>query len=303
MPKLPTAKRAEIVSLLLKEMSLRDIARHTGVALNTVYKLVDDAGNACGFFHDRSVQNLRGNLYIQADELWAFIYIKAKRLHLAKSPPPGSGDVWTWLAMDQDSKLIISYHVSNSRDTEGASALMDDLSTRIEDRPQISTDGLAAYREAVWDAFGRKVDFTQIIKDFKKLEQNKKWKRKRKRKKPKKPPNLRKEVVIGSPDLEKASTSIIERLNSTFREESRRQSRKTRAHSKAFYRHLANTHLWVTHYNFCRVHSALKTTPAIAAGLDDTVRDFEWIVDLMDAVAPKPGPKPGTKYKPRKPKH
>ena len=95
MPKIPTAKRAEIVSLLLKEMSLRDIARHTGVSLNTVYKLVDDAGYASGFFHDKFVRNLKGDLYIEAVELWAFVYIKAKRLHLAKSPPPGSGDVWT----------------------------------------------------------------------------------------------------------------------------------------------------------------------------------------------------------------
>ena len=176
---------------------------------------------------------------------------------------------------------------------------MDDLSTRIDDRPQISTDALAAYREAVWDAFQEEVDFAQIIKRFNELEKNKKWKRKRKKKRLT-PSVVDKVSVIGNPDLEKAGTSIIERLNSTLREESRRFSRKTRAHSKAFHRHVSNVHLWAVHYNFCRVHSTLKMTPAIAAGLDDKIRDFEWIVQLMDAVAPKPGPKPGTRYRKRK---
>lgn len=169
MYKLPTEKRAQIVGMLVKGMSMRAISRLTGASINTVTKLMSDAADAAVAYHDEHVRGIRGYRNVQCDEIWGFIYAKQGNLQFAKAAPDHAGDTWTWTALDADSKLIISYRVG-SRDSENAMAFMDDLRRWVVDRIQLPTDGLKAYREAVDDAFGGDVDFAQIIKEYGKAE-------------------------------------------------------------------------------------------------------------------------------------
>ena len=192
--------------------------------------------------------------------------------------------------------------MSSERDGMAAIEFMDDLrESRLEDRPQISTDGLSAYVEAVEGAFGGDVDFAQVIKEYGKLPGDDNERRYS-------PPvctSVKKRHVEGDPDMSKVSTSYVERQNLSMRMGMRRFTRLTNAFSKRTERLVSALHLYFLHYNFCRVHKTLRVTPAMEAGIEDTVRDTDWIVGLIDAAAPprqKPGPKKGTKYKPRIPK-
>ena len=150
MNKLSTEKRAQIIGMMVEGMSMRAITRLTGTSLNTIAKLLTDAADA---YHDDRVRGIHGRRHIQCDEIWSFIYAKEAHVKFAKSAPPEAGDTWTFAALDSDSKLIVSYLIG-PRDGQTTLEFMDDLRTRIEDRPQISTDGLKAYREAVDEAFG-----------------------------------------------------------------------------------------------------------------------------------------------------
>ena len=166
MNRLSTAQRAQILGMLVEGMSMRAITRITGTSINTVTKLLSDAGEACAAYHDEHVRGLRGHRRIECDEIWSFVYAKERGVPHAKAAPEDAGDTWTFTAIDADSKLITSYLVSGERDGESALAFMDDLRARLEDRPQISTDGLSAYRGAVEGAFGGDVDFAQVIKEY-----------------------------------------------------------------------------------------------------------------------------------------
>lgn len=298
MNKLAKTKRAQILSMLVEGMSMRSITRLTGVSINTVAKLLNDAGNACANYHEEHVRGLTGHRRIECDEIWSFVYAKERTVERAKSAPTGAGDVWTWTAIDADDKLIVSYLVSEERDGQTALAVMDDLRERVEDRILLTTDGLSAYVEAVEAAFGGDVDYAQIIKEYGQRPAEKGQYRYS-------PPactRVRKRAVEGDPDLKEAGTSHVERHNLTMRMGMRRFTRLTNAFSKRVEKHTAMLSLYFVHYNFCRIHQSLKVTPAMAAGLDSTVRDCEWIVDLIDAAAPtprKPGPRPGTRYKAR----
>ena len=165
MNKLSTEKRVQIIGMLVEGMSMRAITRLTGASMNTVAKLLMDAADAAVAFHHEHTRGIGGRRHIQCDEIWSFIYAKEKAVPHAKAAPPVAGDVWTFTALDSDSKLIVSYLVG-PRDGQTAIAFMDDVSERITERPQISTDGLKAYREAVDLAFGGEVDFAQIIKEY-----------------------------------------------------------------------------------------------------------------------------------------
>ena len=164
MNKLSTAKRAQILSMLVEGMSMRSVTRVTGVSINTVTKLMNDAGSACAAYHDEHVREIRGHRRVECDEIWSFVYAKERAVVRAKAAPDGAGDVWTFTAIDADSKLILSYLVAGERDGETALAFMDDLRSRLDDRPQLTTDGLTAYLESVEGAFGGDVDFAQVIK-------------------------------------------------------------------------------------------------------------------------------------------
>ena len=295
MNKLSTAKRAQILSMMVEGMSMRAITRITGVSINTVAKLLTDAGSAAVAYHDEHVRGITGYRRIECDEIWSFVYAKERAIRGAKAAPDGAGDVWTWTALDADSKLITSYLVSEDRDGQAAIALMDDLRARLEDRCQISTDGLAAYKEAVEGAFGGDVDFAQVIKEYGKEpgEDNER------RYSPPVCTKVEKRRIEGNPNMRRASTSYVERHNLSMRMGIRRFTRLTNAFSKRLERHVAMLALYFLHYNFCRVHKSLRVTPAMEAGIEKTIRDCEWIVSLIDAAAPtpkRPGPKPGTRY-------
>lgn len=283
MNRLPTAKRAQILMMLVEGMSMRAIARVADVSLNTVAKLLWDAGEACAAYHDEHVHGVRGPRHIQCDEIWSFTYAKEANLPAAKSPPEHAGDTWTFTAVDTESKLLVSYLVG-PRDGQSALQFMDDLRGRLEDRPQISTDGLAAYREAVDGAFGGDVDFAQIIKTYGSqpgVENERRYS-------PAVCTGIEKNVVWGAPDMRKANTSHVERHNLSMRMGMRRFTRLTSAFSKRVEKHVAMVHLYAVHYNWCRVHKTLRVTPAMEARLDSTMRDAEWIVGLVDVRAPKP---------------
>ena len=287
-----------ILGMLVEGMSMRSIERLTGASINTVKKLLSDAGEACAAHHHDNVRGIEGHRTIECDEIWAFVYAKQRNVPRAKAAPKDAGDVWTWTAIDADSKLIVSYLVATDREGDTALTVMDDLRLRLEDRPQINTDGLKGYIEAVEGAFGGDADFAQVIKQYGK-EPGTDAER---RYSPAVCTKVEKRAIEGNPDMAKVNTSYVERQNLSMRMGMRRFTRLTNAFSKRIEQHAAMVALYALHYNFCRVHGTLKVTPAMEAGLCDTVRDLEWIVGLVDANAPKPskpGPKPGTVYKPR----
>ncbi len=281
MNRLSNEKRAKILHLLVEGTSMRAITRLEGVGINTVTRLMMAAGAAAWAYHDSHVCGIPGHRRLECDELWSFIYSKQKNVDFAKAAPPSAGDAWTFTAIDADYKVIISYLVGQ-RDQQTAIDFMEDLWYRLDDRPQISTDGLRAYVPAVDCNFGEEVDFAQIIKDF----QRRWWKDGKYS--PEEVVTVTKRVVTGNPDMDTVSTSMVERHNLSIRMGNRRYTRLTNAFSKRLDKHQAMLNLWLLHYNWCRKHRSLGTTPAYAMGLADDVKDFDWIVELIDARAPKP---------------
>ena len=261
---------------------MRAISRVTDVSFNTVTNLLSDAGEACAAYHDEHVRGIRGRRHVQCDEIWSYVYAKEGNLVSAKSPPDQAGDTWCFTALDTDSKLIVSYLVG-ARDGESALAFMDDLRARLDDRPQVSTDGLKAYVEAVDGAFGGDVDFAQIIKTYGSGDPGVEAAR---RYSPATCTGIEKNPVWGAPDMRKANTSHVERHNLSMRMSMRRFTRLTNAFSKRIEKHVAMLALYFLHHNFCRVHRTLRVTPAMEARIDTTMRDCEWIVGLIDARAP-----------------
>ena len=281
MNRLATATRAQILNMLVEGMSMRAVTRITGVSINTVTKLLLDAGEAAAEFHDVHVRNVDA-ARIECDEMWGFVYAKQKNVASAKAAPKGAGDAWAWTALDADSKLIVSWSIGR-RDAMTALYVMDDLRDRLASRVQLTTDGLRAYIEAVEAAFGGEIDYAMLVKLYGKGggESDRRYS-------PAECIGARKQVMVGNPDRETISTSYVERHNLSMRMGNRRLTRLTNAFSKSLYHHAAMLALYFLHYNYCRMHKTLRCTPAIAAGLDTTVRDCEWIVGLMDARAPKP---------------
>lgn len=287
MSKLPAAKRAMILGMLAEGVSMRSITRVAGVSINTVAKLLTDAAAAAEAYHDATVRGIRGRRHIQCDEIWSYVHCKEAHVETAKSAPPDAGDAWTFTALDSESKLIISY-LTGPRDGQSALEFMDDLRKRIEDRPQLSTDGLGAYREAVDEAFGGDVDFVQIIKTYGKDERAGERKYS-----PPKCNGMEKVVVQRSPDVAKANTSYVERHSLNMRMSMRRFTRLINAFSKKLENHCASLALYIYHYNHVKPHGAVRTkwnnqiTPAIAAGIADRPATLEELVELIDARAPK----------------
>ena len=281
MNKLSTAKRIQILNMLVEGMSMRAVGPVADVSINTVSKLMVEAGQACAAYHDEAVRDVEARK-VQCDEIWAFCYAKERNVPLVKAAPQGAGDVWTWTALDSDSKMILSYEVG---DRSGATAIefMDDLRYRLANRVQLTTDGHKAYLEAVEGAFGEDVDYAQLIKLYGDTSQTE-----ARRYSPPACVGARKRRVTGKPERAAVSTSHVERHNLTMRMGMRRFTRLTNAFSKKIENHLHMLSLYFVHYNFCRVHKSLRMSPAMAAGVSDTLRDMEWIVGLIDARAPKP---------------
>ena len=284
MNQLPTSKRTMILSMLVEGMSMRSIGRTVGVSINTVTKLLVDAGEACAAYHDKTVRGIRGHRRIECDEIWSFVYAKERAARRAKAAADGAGDAWTFTAIDADAKLIVSYLVSGERDGQTALAFMDDIRGRLEDRPRLTTDGLSVYDGAVEDAFGGDVDFAQVIKAY----GREPGKDNERRYSPPVCTSIEKRRVEGSPDMRRANTSYVEHHNLTMRMGMRRFTRLTNGFSKRVEKHIAMLSLYFVHYNFCRIHKTLKVTPAMEAGVSSELRDMVWIVGLIDAPTLKP---------------
>ena len=269
---------------------MRAVSRLTETSINTVSKMLVDAGKACAEFHDEEVRGVKASR-VECDEIWSFTYAKQKNVANAIAAPDEAGDTWTWTALEADSKLLISYLVGG-RDAEYANAFMEDVASRLANRVQLTTDGHGPYLEAVEGAFGIDVDFAQLIKAYGAVPKNKSFSTECK--------GIRKTPVTGNPDSKHISTSYVERQNLTMRMHMRRFTRKTNGFSKKFENHFYMIALYVVYYNFCKIHQTLRITPAMGVGLSGTVNDFEWIVSLIDARAPGVGAR-GT-YRKRKPR-
>ena len=282
MNRLDPKARKLIIRCLVEGQSIRATARTADVSKNTVAKLLIAAGEACAHYQDQALCDLPCKR-IQVDEIWSFIYAKEKNVARAKSAPPEAGDVWTWTAIDAETKLVPSWRVGD-RSGETAIDFMDDLRLRLANRVQLTSDGHKAYLEAVEGAFGDDVDYAQLVKIYGDTKDGEK------RYSPAACIGARKRRVEGKPDPAHVSTSYVERNNLTMRMSIRRFTRLTNAFSKKIENHAHSVALHFMHYNFCRQHKSLKgISPAMAAGVTDRLWDSEDIVRLVDEAAPKPG--------------
>ena len=284
MNKLPLAKRVLILTLLCEGSSMRSISRIADVSINTVTKLLIDAGETCLALHDELVRDVQ-SARVQCDEIWSFVGAKQKNVAGAKGDP--IGDVWTWTALDADTKLMISYFVGD-RSGESALILADDLRNRIATpRVQITTDSHNAYLRAIEESFGDDADYARLIKVYSHSGSS-----------PSSPSGrysppacigARRERVTGEPDQAHVSTSYVERANLSIRMQNRRFTRLTNAFSKKLDNHIHALALYFAFYNFCRIHKTLKVTPAMAAGVSKTLWTMEDIAERVEADRPKAG--------------
>lgn len=279
--KLALEKRTQILHMLCEGNSMRSISRIVDVSINTVTKLLVDAGETCLELHDQLVRNVPAQR-VEADELWSFVHTKDRNKSKAKGDNPEHGDVWTWTAIDADSKLMISY-LAGLRSLISAEAFIGDLASRLQDRIQLDTDGFMAYVPSVRKIFGGDIDHAVINKVYANVKapgQN--------RYAPLEVVGVKKRKHLGKPDLNVASTSYVERANLTMRMGMRRYTRLTNGHSKKYANHVYALALFFMHYNFCRQHKAHKLTPAMAAGISDHIWSLEEIVAEIDKRAPEP---------------
>lgn len=272
---LSTARRAAVISALVEGNSIRATVRMTGVAKNTVVKLLVELAGVCQAYADENLRNLPCKR-LQVDEIWAFCYSKQKNVPTAKQGVFGYGDVWTFVAIDADSKLVPSWLVG-SRDIGSATEVMQDLVGRLANRVQLTTDGLKAYVSAVEDAFGGSVDFAQLVKIYGNAPAGPET-----RYSPADCLGTQKHAITGCPDEKHVSTSYVERQNLTMRMSIRRFTRLTNAFSKKVENHTAQVAVHFFHYNFCRQHMSLKgKTPVQAAGVDSRRWSIEDMVRLL----------------------
>ena len=274
MKRLTMEQKTRVVAALVEGNSIRSTVRMTGVAKNTVLKLVLDLADACAAYHDRHVRNVKVRR-LQCDEIWQFVGSKARNTSPEKKAI-GWGDVWTWTGLDADTKLCVSYLVGG-RGLEWAKEFMEDCAARIRNRVQITTDGHKAYLEAVENAFGADIDYAQLQKIYGAPSDD------HKRYSPAQCVGCDMKVVSGNPDPKHVSTSFVERQNLSMRMSIRRFTRLTNAFSKKIENHAASVAIWFMYYNFCRVHQTLRVTPAMESGLSDHV----WTITELCALLPQ----------------
>ena len=294
-------QRSLVLNMLVEGSGMRPITRVTDVSRNAIARLLTEAGEASREFHNLAVKGVKPRR-IECDELWSFIHCKRKNVKTAKAPPSEAGDVWLFKAMDADTKLLISYLLCPNRGLQYTRPFMEDLRARtsLPHAPEIDTDGLHTFELGARRAFGGDMSFAQIVKPqkgsyrlgnpdddlFLKPAGDVQEKR----------------AILGSPDLETATTSHLESFNQTTRAALRRFTRRTSGHSKSIEYHAHNLALYFLYYNWIRPHSTLGTltTPAMAAGLAGKPFTFDGLLKFMDSLAPTPQPR--GPYKPRKPK-
>lgn len=274
MNQLSLEKRTEIISMLVEGNSLRGTARHTKVHKSTVAKLLVEVGKACQKFHDETVINLNASR-VECDEQWGYIYSKQKNVKTNKVQADYAGDAWTWVGMDAASRLIIDWYVGR-RDREAAHIFMNNLAARLDDQVEMNTDGLHLYVDAVEEAFEGKINYAQLVKQYGTSEKDGKIDNRQQY------VGAQRTRICGYPDMEHVSTSYVERINLTTRMSMRRMIRKTNGYSKKYENHCCALALHYTYYNFVRIHTALRVTPAMEAGLMNRWMEIEDIVKLAD---------------------
>ncbi len=275
MNRLPLEERVRILASLCEGTSIRATQRITGAAVTTILRLLEDVGDACAAYHNENVRNLTC-VRVQCDEIWSFCHAKERNIPSYKKRV-GIGSLWTWVGMDSDTKLAISW-VCGDRTRRFARRFANDLADRISSFVQISTDGMHLYTEAIQYAFGYRADYGQEIKTYAQdSPDNPDTKYS-----PSKVLEIRRRAVWGAPDLNTVSTAHIERQNLTMRMSMRRFTRLTNAFSKKVENHRRALALHFMYYNFCRVHSTLKTTPSIKHGLTDRIWTLHDLANLPD---------------------
>jgi IS1 family transposase len=268
---LKTEKKIAVIAALAEGMAIRQIERMTEIHRDTIMRLGVKVGQGCARIMDEKMRDLNCQ-NIQVDELWGFV--GKKKRNLTPEDDASKGDVWTFCALDADTKLVPSYRVGK-RDLPTAQAFMDDLSSRLKNRVQLSSDGLRAYVEAVEQSFGADVDYGQIVKTYAAIESTSP----QRRYSPPELVNITKNVIMGNPEETLISTSYVERLNLTTRHHMKRLARLTIAFSKKLENFEAAVGLNFAYYNFVRTHGTLRCTPAQAAGVE---RSSWTVADLVE---------------------
>jgi IS1 family transposase len=275
MNKLDRKARSRILHLLCEENSIRAVTRLTCASKNTVIKLVVDAGKAASWYQDQVFRNLTCK-HVQVDEIWNFVYAKQKNVATAKTAPANACDVWTWTAINGDTKLMPSWFVGG-RDSDSAIIFVDDLASRLANRVQLTSDGHRAYLKAVEGAFGADIDYAQLVKLYGAPPEGEK------RYSPAECTGIRKIPIEGNPDPKHISTSFAKRSNLTVRMHARRFTRLTNAFSKKMENHAHAVALHMMYYNFVRVHQTILMMPAMAAGVMKRLWEMSDVVDVLEA--------------------
>lgn len=274
--KLSTAKRIQIITMLVERNSLRATSRMADVSINTVTKLLVDAGKACQEYHDKHVVNVKSKR-VQCDEIWSFCYAKDKNAPPEMKAKGEAGDVWKWVGIDADSKLVVSWYVGD-RSANSAIPFMEDLASRLANKVQLTSDGHKAYLYAIEAAFTN-IDYAILHKIYGKGSQgvsaDKKYS-------PADCIGIEKMPMIGNPDEKYISTSYVERQNLTMRMHMRRFTRLTNGFSKKIENHCFAIALHYMYYNFVKIHKTLRVTPAIEAKLTNKLWEVSDIVQLID---------------------
>jgi IS1 family transposase len=273
MNRLPTFKRLQIVAALVEGVGINSTARMVGVSNNTVLKLLADLGNACAIYQGEVFRNLKCKR-IECDEIWSFCFAKQKNVRAEYDGVFGYGDVYTWVAIDADTKLVPAWYVGR-RDGQSAMEFIKDLASRLANRVQLTTDGHRPYLNAVEEAFGADIDYAMLIKIYGGSQEEVRYS-------PAECLGTEKKWISGSPERELVSTSYVERQNLTMRMSMRRFTRLTNAHSKKIENHIHAISLHYMYYNFAKIHATLRCSPAMAAGVSDHLWSIEDIVKLLD---------------------
>jgi IS1 family transposase len=273
MNRLNIARQAQVISALVEGTSVNATVRMTGVAKHTILKLLADLGTACAEYQDRTFRNLTCRR-IQCDEIWQFCCAKAKNVPTDKRGQFGYGDVWTWVAIDPDTKLVPCFTLGG-RGPATAKTFMDDLAARLANRVQLTTDGHRVYLDAVENAFGSNVDYAMLVKIYGADAANDT------KYSPAECISCRTVEMNGRPNPQHISTSHVERQNLTMRMGMRRFTRLTNGFSKKIENHFCSIAIHFMHYKFCRIHKTLRVTPTMEAGVADHVWSFEELIGLL----------------------
>lgn len=269
---MPIEKRVQIINLLVEGNSMRATARIADVAFNSVVKLFIQTAKVCAEYQDEAFRNLPCKR-LQLDEIWSFVYSKQK--NVPEGMEGEAGDIWTWVAIDADTKLVPSWRIG-ARDAATAAEFVDDLASRLKGRVQITSDGHKPYLQAIENAFGDDVDYAMLVKMYGETVEG------QKRYSPAQCVGAKKTRIVGNPDLCCVNTSFVERQNLTMRMSIRRFTRLTNAFSKKIDNHAHSIALHYMHYNFVRIHKTLRITPAMAAGVTDKLWSISDIVTLVE---------------------